>query len=138
MVRQLMSNAIADWYLHTETPQDHSKLSRVLDVMQDLKALFTLLNNTQFSFVIDLACLAAKREYLKLDTWIMDRIREHQVGVLGAHQVGVLGTPGGCVGNTRWVGVLGTPGGWVHTSVCACVCVYVYVLLLQVITNLPT
>ena len=96
MVRQLMSNAIADWYLHTETPQDHSKLSRVLDVMQDLKALFTLLNNTQFSFVIDLACLAAKREYLKLDTWIMDRIREHQVGVSG--------TSGGCVGNTRWVG----------------------------------
>lgn len=95
MVRQLMSNAIADWYLHTETPQDHSKLSRVLDVMQDLKALFTLLNNTQFSFVIDLACLAAKREYLKLDTWIMDRIREHQVGVSGM--------PGGCVGNTRWV-----------------------------------
>lgn len=79
MVRQLMSNAIADWYLHTDSPQDHSKLSRVLDVMQDLKALFTLLNNMQFSFVIDLACLAAKREYLKLDTWIMDRIREHHV-----------------------------------------------------------
>ena len=79
VVRQLMSNAIADWYLHTDSPQDHSKLSRVLDVMQDLKALFTLLNNTQFSFVVDLACLAAKREYLKLDTWIMDRIREHHV-----------------------------------------------------------
>ena len=81
IVRQLMSNAIADWYLRSDTPPDHSKLSKILDVTQDLKALSNLLNNAQFSFVLDLACLAAKREYLKLDKWVTDKIREHQVNL---------------------------------------------------------
>ena len=74
-----MSNAIADWYLKTDPSPDHSKLSRVLDITQDLKALSTLLNSTQFAFTVDLACLAAKREYLNLERWISDKIREHQV-----------------------------------------------------------
>lgn len=37
-----------------------------------------LLNATPFAFVIDLACLASRREYLKLDKWLSDKIREHQ------------------------------------------------------------
>jgi CCR4-NOT transcription complex subunit 1 len=84
IVRQLMSNAIADWYLRSDSPPDHSKLSKILDVTQDLKALSILLNNAQFSFVMDLACLAAKREYLKLDKWISDKIREHQEPFIAA------------------------------------------------------
>ena len=36
-----------------------------------------LLNGTPFAFVIDLACLASRREYLKLDKWLTDKIREH-------------------------------------------------------------
>ena len=38
-----------------------------------------LLNATPFAFVIDLACLASRREYLKLDKWLNDKIREHRV-----------------------------------------------------------
>ena len=54
-----------------------TRLSRILDVAQDLKALSMLLNATPFAFVIDLACLASRREYLKLDKWLVDKIREH-------------------------------------------------------------
>ena len=38
-----------------------------------------LLNSTPFSFVIDLAALASRREYLKLDKWLNDKYREHKV-----------------------------------------------------------
>ena len=40
-----------------------------------------LLNSPPFSFVIDLAALASRREYLKLDKWLTDKLREHQVRV---------------------------------------------------------
>lgn len=36
-----------------------------------------MLSVQQFAFVIDLACLASRREYLKLDKWLSDKIREH-------------------------------------------------------------
>lgn len=36
-----------------------------------------LLNSSPFSFVIDLAVLASRREYLKLDKWLSDKIKEH-------------------------------------------------------------
>lgn len=36
-----------------------------------------LLNVQSFPFVIDLACLASRREYLKLEKWLTDKIREH-------------------------------------------------------------
>jgi len=44
-----------------------------------LQALSLLLNATPYTFVIDLACLASRREYLKLDKWLTDKIREHGV-----------------------------------------------------------
>ena len=37
-----------------------------------------LLNATPYLFVIDLACLASRREYLKLDKWLADKVCEHQ------------------------------------------------------------
>jgi CCR4-NOT transcription complex subunit 1 len=42
-----------------------------------LQALSMLLNAQSFPFVIDLACLASRREYLKLEKWLTDKIREH-------------------------------------------------------------
>lgn len=72
---------MADWYLRGGDPNDQSRLSRILDVAQDLKALSMLLNISQFTFVVDLACLASRREYLKLDKWLTDKIREHGVRV---------------------------------------------------------
>ena len=38
-----------------------------------------MLNVSQFPFVIEVACWAAKREFLKLDKWITDKIQEHHV-----------------------------------------------------------
>ena len=72
-------HSMADWYMRGDG--DQTRLSRILDVAQDLKALSTLLNATPFLFVIDLACLASRREYLKLDKWMTDKIREHGVRV---------------------------------------------------------
>ena len=45
------------------------------------QVLSTMLNVNQFPFVIDLACWASRREFLKLDKWISDKIKEHQVCV---------------------------------------------------------
>ncbi|KAG1691671.1 CCR4-NOT transcription complex subunit 1 [Nymphon striatum] len=74
-VRNIIMRAMPDWYVRGES--DQSRLSRILDVAQDLKALSALLNGTHLPFVIDLACLASRREYLKLDKWLTDKIREH-------------------------------------------------------------
>lgn len=111
-------HSMAEWYMRGEQ-HDQIRLSRILDVAQDLKvwiymekkqiselqefffkvftlklywntdvfnhfvffiqALSMLLNATPFAFVIDLACLASRREYLKLDKWLSDKIREHGV-----------------------------------------------------------
>lgn len=49
-------------------------------VFVSLQSLSMLLNGTPFAFVIDLAALASRREYLKLDKWLTDKIREHGVG----------------------------------------------------------
>lgn len=74
-MKPIVMHAMAEWYLRGEC--DQSKLSRILDVAQDLKALSLLLNLQSFPFVIDLACLASRREYLKLDKWLTDKIRDH-------------------------------------------------------------
>ncbi|XP_052816540.1 CCR4-NOT transcription complex subunit 1-like isoform X2 [Mya arenaria] len=76
-IRTLIMHSMAEWYMRGE-PHDQTRLSRILDVAQDLKALSMLLNATPFAFVIDLACLASRREYLKLDKWLSDKIREHR------------------------------------------------------------
>ncbi|XP_022241734.1 CCR4-NOT transcription complex subunit 1-like [Limulus polyphemus] len=77
-VRPIIMHAMAEWYLRGDC--DQARLSRILDVAQDLKALSVLLNGNPFSFVIDLACLASRREYLKLDKWLSDKIQEHGFG----------------------------------------------------------
>lgn len=74
-IKPVIMHAMAEWYLRGE--HDQSRLSRILDVAQDLKALSMLLNARSFMFVIDLACLASRREYLKLEKWLTDKIREH-------------------------------------------------------------
>ena len=48
-----------------------------LTVFLSLQALSLLLSYQAQPFVIDLACLASRREYLKLDKWLSDKIHEH-------------------------------------------------------------
>lgn len=74
-LRPIMIHSMAEWYLRGE--YDQTKLSRILDIAQDLKALQLLLNASSHVFIIDLACLASRREFLKLDKWLSDKIREH-------------------------------------------------------------
>ena len=58
-----------------EGEQEHQRLSRILDVAQELKALSVLLTTNLWPFVIDLAVLAARREYLNLDKWLADQLQ---------------------------------------------------------------
>ncbi|BFZ13285.1 hypothetical protein BsWGS_16323 [Bradybaena similaris] len=81
--RTLIMHSMAEWYMRGE-PHDQVRLSRILDVAQDLKALSMLLNATPYAFVIDLACLASRREYLKLDKWLSDKINEHKEAFIQA------------------------------------------------------
>jgi len=74
-IKNIIMHAMAEWYLRGEN--DQTRLTRILEVAQDLKALSLLLNAQSFPFVIDLACLASRREYLKLEKWLSDKIREH-------------------------------------------------------------
>ncbi|ESO94093.1 hypothetical protein LOTGIDRAFT_239532 [Lottia gigantea] len=76
-IRTLIMHSMAEWYMRGDQ-HDQMRLSRILDVAQDLKALSMLLNATPFAFVIDLACLASRRGYLKLDKWLSDKISEHK------------------------------------------------------------
>lgn len=75
-------HSMAEWYLRGD--YDQTRLSRILDVAQDLKALSALLNANSFPFVIDLACLASRREYLKLEKWLTDKIRDLGEGFVAA------------------------------------------------------
>lgn len=77
-VKPIIMHSMAEWYARGDC--DQTRLSRILDVAQDLKALSMLLNAQSaqsYPFIIDLACLASRREYLKLEKWLTDKIREH-------------------------------------------------------------
>jgi len=56
----------------------------LLDVAHEVKALSPILEIQPFSFAIDLAALASRREYLNLEKWLQDRIDEHQVDFIRA------------------------------------------------------
>ncbi|CAG0913001.1 unnamed protein product [Notodromas monacha] len=74
-IRPIVIEAMAEWYRRGDG--DQQRLSRILEVAHDLKALSSLLSARPFPFVIDLACVASRREYLKLDKWLTDKIRDH-------------------------------------------------------------
>ncbi|GJQ08903.1 hypothetical protein GpartN1_g694.t1 [Galdieria partita] len=55
-----------------------SCLTRILDVCQDLKIVPEVLQHSNCSqFSIDLAVLAARREYLNLEKWLTDQMKEN-------------------------------------------------------------
>jgi len=80
------------------------------------QALPELLNSKPFAFVIDLAILASRREYLKLDKWVTDKMLEHGdqfvqacVGTLKRRCPAVLG---------EWVMLVGRLGASGHAGRC--------------------
>ena len=53
-------------------------IKRNFKIAHEIKALTELFSNmNQFPFVIDLAILAARRDFLKLDKFIEDKLAEH-------------------------------------------------------------
>jgi len=75
--KHVLLQSMCDYYIKSSPEEQQSRLSRILDVAQDLKALSLLLNGGVYPFVIDLACLASRREYLKLDKWLMDKMQSN-------------------------------------------------------------
>ncbi|KAH8102882.1 Not1-domain-containing protein [Cristinia sonorae] len=67
-----LTNAFRDFY--DESPLN---ITRILDVAQDLKILDSLLEVRPFTFALDVAALASRREYLNLDKWLADNITAH-------------------------------------------------------------
>eukprot|EP01116_Phalansterium_solitarium_P014539 TRINITY_DN3224_c0_g1_i5.p1 TRINITY_DN3224_c0_g1~~TRINITY_DN3224_c0_g1_i5.p1 ORF type:complete len:1462 (-),score=389.12 TRINITY_DN3224_c0_g1_i5:3053-7438(-) len=60
--------------------KDPVSLSRLLEIAtQDLKALTPVLDARPFSFVIDLAMLASRREFLNLGKWLQSKLAEHGI-----------------------------------------------------------
>jgi CCR4-NOT transcription complex subunit 1 len=79
LLRTSLLTSLADWYNRSNDNEQQQRLSRVLEIVQDLKALLILLAAQPIPFILDLACLASRRGYLKLDKWLSDKLREHQV-----------------------------------------------------------
>lgn len=105
-LRSIILSALCNYYM--KNPEDQTKLTRILEVAHELKpnGLAELFNLQQFAFTIDLACLASRRDFLKLDKWTEDKLTEHgdvfashlisyirrrlPLGVVGAPQSGTL------------------------------------------------
>ena len=71
--RNIIIKGLIDMYY-----SDKTTISRLLDIAQDLKALSPILESQSFTFVIDLAALASRREYLYLEKWLQDNIELHK------------------------------------------------------------
>ena len=63
--------------LRTFYAENTANLTRVLDVAQDLRILDTVLELQPYSFALDVASLASRREYLNLGKWLQDHINQH-------------------------------------------------------------
>lgn len=76
VVKQLILQAFSDYYGGGD---DQTRLTRILEIAHELKpnGLTELFSLNQFQFVIDLACLAARRDFLKLDKFLDDKINEY-------------------------------------------------------------
>lgn len=77
-IQHQLVQAMSDWYLDTDPP-DPSKVFSILDMAMELKVLPTILTSNHFPFIVELACWAAKRDFLKLDKWFADKIRDYKV-----------------------------------------------------------
>ncbi|VDN52522.1 unnamed protein product [Dracunculus medinensis] len=68
-------------YYEKSTDDFSSKLNRILELAHELKpnGLAELFNVPQYPFSIDLACLASRRDFLKLDKWVEDKLAEQGV-----------------------------------------------------------
>ncbi|KAG8856743.1 hypothetical protein FRB96_006246 [Tulasnella sp. 330] len=64
---------------HDFYDESSQNITRILDVAQDLKILEPLLEMRPFTFALDVAALASRREYLNLDKWLADNVNTHRL-----------------------------------------------------------
>ncbi|MCO5612109.1 hypothetical protein L7F22_066371 [Adiantum nelumboides] len=57
--------------------KDPTSIPRILDVCQELQLLPQILEATPFSFSIDLAVSASRRDNLNLEKWLLDNLNRH-------------------------------------------------------------
>ena len=71
--KEIVINAIANMY---NSSPDLMNLSRILDITQKLKeSLLLLVNSSDYKFAVNLAILAVKRDFLHIENWLKDRIK---------------------------------------------------------------
>ncbi|GMT18863.1 hypothetical protein PFISCL1PPCAC_10160 [Pristionchus fissidentatus] len=77
VLHNIIIQALSNYYV--KNSDDQAKLTKILDIAHELKpsGLSELFELTQFPFTIDLACLASKRDYLKLEKWLEDKEQVH-------------------------------------------------------------
>ncbi|XP_057867287.2 uncharacterized protein LOC131074644 isoform X3 [Cryptomeria japonica] len=66
------------WSMMDIHSKDPSSISKIADACQEIKALPLVLDMTPFSFAIELAAFASRREYLNLETWLNDNLSTHR------------------------------------------------------------
>ncbi|CAO3593285.1 unnamed protein product [Absidia cylindrospora] len=57
--------------------KDATTLTRILDIVHELKILPQMLNVHRISFAIDLAALASRSGYIDLEKWLQEKVVEH-------------------------------------------------------------
>ena len=89
-LRQVIINSMASYY--NQNPDDQSRLNKVLEIAHELKpnGLAELFNLQQFPFVIDLACLAQRREFLKLEKFLKDKLSSEGGEAFARHLLGFI------------------------------------------------
>ncbi len=80
-IQKLLVTALSEWYTSSDPP-DTKKMLAILEMAKELKVLLLVLNAYSFPFTLELACWASKRDYLKLDKWIMDKLRDSKVKII--------------------------------------------------------
>ena len=67
--QECVARAMAD----SHSREGGANVARILDACQDLKALTAVLDGAPHAFAVELAALAARREYLNLEKWLQER-----------------------------------------------------------------
>ncbi|KAI7697792.1 CCR4-NOT transcription complex subunit 1, partial [Sarcoptes scabiei] len=76
--QKLLLDSMIEVYNDASSDDQPNKLLCILEIAQELRALTYLLNESPYLFAIDLASVASRREYLKLDKWINDKLSFHR------------------------------------------------------------
>ena len=79
-IQQLLVAALSEWYLTSEPPEA-AKIHSILEMSKELNVLPLVLNSYSFPFTLELACWAAQRDHLKLDKWVLDKLRDSKMQV---------------------------------------------------------